>query len=284
MHSGPKLNSERLRSIILSDDFITSDKFLLGSGEEYNYFKRDFLFKSGTWRGHQARSVWRNFENCYQRRLVVGHSDRETSWKHLKILSSIRIKKIFGTNTINKPGFSESIPLGLTNDCDDSPIHRILGDTNHFRKAEQISNAPTEFDKSIYLNFNLRNNLTKRTELMLALKDSSNIETDDIDVSDAGRTRYLTKLRKASLVPCPEGNGIDTHRLWETMYMGGTPVILRNKFLPTVLDNLPVIQLDSWSHLNDVPRMEALWYQVNERQYEFESLTATYWIERMKSA
>jgi hypothetical protein len=281
MKSSPQSNLERLRKILLVDDFITSDKFLNNSGENYVYFKRDFLFRSGNWRGAEVSSIWRNRALVIEKNLVTGHADLHTSSKHLFLLEQLKVKRIFGSNTINKSGFSESVPLGLTNDCDDSPVHRILGNTNHIREADQASHAPLEFDGSIYLNFNLRNNLVKRREVTLALRDNSNVDSEKIDLSDSGRIRYLAKLRSASLVPCPEGNGIDTHRLWETIYMGGTPVILRNEYLPTVLNELPVIQLDSWSLLNDSDRMEALWYQVRDREYNFESLTASYWIARM---
>lgn len=284
MGSWPEINVEMLRSIILSDDFITSDKFLFASGENFNYFKRDFLFKSGIWRNQYVSSIWRHLDDCYHKNLVFGHSDKKTNLNHLRTLKSLKINRVFGTNTFNKPGFSESIPLGLTNDCDDSLVHRILGNTDHIREADQASSALTEFNGTIYLNFNLRNNLVKRKELKLALRDNRHVESDELDLSDAGRLRYLTKLRNTSLVPCPEGNGIDTHRLWETIYMGGTPVILQNNYLPTVLNELPVIQLASWSHLNDLPRIESLWYQIRDRKYEFESLTASYWIERMKNA
>lgn len=284
MHPMPEVNSERLRNIILNDDFITSDKFLFVSGGSFNYFKRDFLFKGGNWRSHYESSIWMHLDDCRHKNLVLGHSDKKTDLIHLRILKALKINYVLGTNTFNQSGFSESIPLGLTNDCDDSPIHRILGNTNHIREADQAVYAPTDFNGTIYLNFNLRNNLAKRKELTLALRNNSNVESDELDLSDAGRIRYLIKLRSASVVPCPEGNGIDTHRLWETIYMGGTPVILRNKYLPAVLNELPVIQLDSWSQLNDLPKIESLWYQIRDQEYNFESLTPAYWIARMKDA
>ena len=283
MKSSSQGNLESLRKILLSDDFITSDKFLNNSDENYIYFKRDFLFRSGNWRGNKVKSIWGNLGKVIGKNLVIGHSDFYTSSRHLFVLKQLKVKRVFGMNTISQSGFSDSVPLGLTNDCDDSPVHRILGNTDHIREADQASYAPAEFDGTIYLNFNLRNNLVKRKELTMALRDNRSVESDEINLSNSGRIRYLAKLRSASLVPCPEGNGIDTHRLWETIYMGGTPVILRNRSLPTVLKELPVIQLDSWSLLNNPPRMERLWYQIRDREFDFKSVTGSYWIERMKN-
>ena len=47
---------------------------------------------------------------------------------------------------------------------------------------------------------------------------------------------------------CPRGAGEDTHRLWEALYLGSIPVVVRSALSP-LYDDLPVIQLDAWSEL-----------------------------------
>lgn len=281
MNSQSQANINMLRSIIKNDDFITSDKFLLNSGLNFSYYKRDFLFRSGDWRGSQANSVWKDIQGQSGKNLVIGHSDLKTNAKHLRILQALRIRRVFGANTLNLPGISESIPLGLTNDCDDSPIHRILGNTNHLRMADEHSNFKETFDGSIYLNFNLNNNYKARKLVIDSLQENRNVTKDEVNLSDSGRVKYLCKIRESSLVPCPEGGGIDTHRLWEVIYMGGTPVVLRNGYLPEILSRLPVIQIQSWSLLQNKSLMEKLWYEVHSMTYNFLSLTPKHWTDRM---
>lgn len=48
---------------------------------------------------------------------------------------------------------------------------------------------------------------------------------------------------------CPRGAGQDTHRLWEALYLGSIPVVLKSNLSPLYV-GLPVIQLDSWDDLS----------------------------------
>jgi hypothetical protein len=49
---------------------------------------------------------------------------------------------------------------------------------------------------------------------------------------------------------CPRGNGIDTHRVWEALYLGVVPVVERS---PSVehfaAQGLPMVVVDGWSEV-----------------------------------
>jgi hypothetical protein len=60
--------------------------------------------------------------------------------------------------------------------------------------------------------------------------------------------QYSRALHSHKYVLCPEGNGVDTHRLWETLYAGSIPLVLRNSWSDSLIDlGFPIIQLDSWA-------------------------------------
>ena len=59
---------------------------------------------------------------------------------------------------------------------------------------------------------------------------------------------YYRKLLKASAILCPRGNGFDTHRVWESLYMGRVVVTLHSP-IDEVFDSLPVIFLNAWDEL-----------------------------------
>ena len=42
--------------------------------------------------------------------------------------------------------------------------------------------------------------------------------------------KYASLAAKHRFVACPEGNGIDTHRFWETLYRGSIPIITDSPF------------------------------------------------------
>ena len=57
--------------------------------------------------------------------------------------------------------------------------------------------------------------------------------------------RHIVEHR---LVLCPRGNGLDTHRTWQTLYLGRIPVITRSA-MDAVFEGLPVILLDDWKDM-----------------------------------
>lgn len=61
--------------------------------------------------------------------------------------------------------------------------------------------------------------------------------------------RYYTHVRNATFVLSPPGNGPDCHRTWEAIYLGAIPVIRRGTVSPSIVDSLPVLQVDDWQEL-----------------------------------
>ena len=103
------------------------------------------------------------------------------------------------------------------------------------------------------------------------------------DFTENGRVKYLANLRSHGLVLCPEGNGVDTHRFWETIYMGGLPVVTANKGMTFFYNNLPVLQLDTWEQLLDRTFVEKKWLEISKRSYNFDMLSTEYWISKFLS-
>ena len=64
------------------------------------------------------------------------------------------------------------------------------------------------------------------------------------DVKEYYRTFFNIMLDHL-FIACPEGKGTDTHRFWETLYMGRYPVILHNK-VSVDFSDLPVLILNKW--------------------------------------
>jgi hypothetical protein len=80
-----------------------------------------------------------------------------------------------------------------------------------------------------------------------------------------------------SFVVCPEGNGIDTHRLWETLYMGGVPIVSSNSYMNGLYRRLPVVVLDDWRQLNEVDFLERAWLEVQDKEWDSDVLMQSFW-------
>ena len=76
-------------------------------------------------------------------------------------------------------------------------------------------------------------------------------------------------------IACPEGNGIDTHRFWETLYMGRYPVVLHNR-VNDAFSDLPVLILNKWEDFEK----EYLMFleRIKNKKYSYKKLTQEYFI------
>jgi hypothetical protein len=129
------------------------------------------------------------------------------------------------------------------------------------------------------VNFTSGNNSKPREELMkIANKlPSQQLKISFPDFTERGRVKYLATCRSSSFVLCPEGNGIDTHRIWETLYMGGVPVILKNPAMESLVSDLPVITVNSWSEILESYTMRLRWENLRNKEYSLDKLKADYW-------
>jgi hypothetical protein len=81
-------------------------------------------------------------------------------------------------------------------------------------------------------------------------------------------------------VICPEGNGIDTHRLWEALYLKTIPIIKKNKISPFLQKaNLPILILNDWSDLTKFNESKLKsFYAKKKRFFNNNFLNQKYWI------
>jgi glycosyltransferase involved in cell wall biosynthesis len=57
---------------------------------------------------------------------------------------------------------------------------------------------------------------------------------------------YLKELSQHRYCICPAGNGIDTHRFWECVYLGVTPIVIHSTWAEMWRDKIPMVVVDRW--------------------------------------
>src|SRR5437016_14432917 len=102
--------------------FITTDGYYAGTGNDVVYYKTDFLFTSGTWRGKFIVPYQHN-----ARVLVIGHSDRELTDDMVQKLKHPGLERIFAVNATSTDPIVTPIPLGITNNTTETNVHPIYG-------------------------------------------------------------------------------------------------------------------------------------------------------------
>src|SRR5262249_40191797 len=139
-------------------------------------------------------------------------------------------------------------PIGITDYCGHSPYHAIIGDTEKFKS--HIDEQPRTQRNLILMNFNDKTNLGVRGYVR-SLFQGKDFVTAEMYTPDAtGHVRYVQGLRSHPFCLAPRGNGIDTHRIWESLYAGCIPIVQKVVALREFKD-LPILFVDWWEEACD---------------------------------
>ena len=173
---------------------------------------------------------YNKFGNILENKIIFTHnSDIEIGESFVKNLN--KLKKQFSQNCLIKHPKLISIPIGIENRqwFDHEIFHNI-------RKRKDIKK-----DKDFYFFFSF-NTHPSRIECFNALKDK--LVWND----KKNKENYFIELKRHKYAICPRGNGIDTHRLWECLYLDVIPIVISRDFIN--INNLPIIILNNWNEFD----------------------------------
>jgi hypothetical protein len=173
--------------------------------------------------------------------LVTHNSDQniEPTENVNKILSSNNLKKWYGQNLCFHSDKLHMLPIGFANSM------WPHGNLNIFNDNKITDNLHIK-SKFIYFNFNINTNKDKRQICYNSLKDKL------IWLQNIEPYSNLKRLSQYEFCICPEGNGVDTHRLWECLYLKVVPIVINSPFTQTLNRyNVPLVILDNWSELSN---------------------------------
>jgi len=202
--------------------------------------------------------------------ILISHlSDHLVDRKFLFLANNSNLIHWYAQNCIIKHKKISNIPIGL----EDRWRHNngIIRDFISLRKKK--------FNKisRILYGFHIENNINARKE---AHKILSSLSITD-HYSDNSRN-YRKKLVNYKFVACPEGNGIDTHRFWEALYLNVIPiVIVKNDIF--LYQSLPILKLNKWEDLAKYSESDlSLIYQKNQNKFKYiKFIWIDYWIKHI---
>jgi hypothetical protein len=170
--------------------------------------------------------------------LISGNSDENiyNNEYYLNLLNNSKIIKWYGQNNwIDHPKMF-SLPIGLANK------QWQHGNIDEFVK---IINKLPEKINNVYFNFQIQTNYNKR---IICYEEFKNylLFLNTIDAVD-----NFKRLATYKFCICPEGNGVDSHRIWECYYLKVVPIVLNNDFIQLIKKhyNIPMIILKEWKDL-----------------------------------
>jgi hypothetical protein len=253
------------------DDIITTDKYLNAFSNDY--YQTDVII-------HKSSINWRNKilypPNKNMNILITGHSDYSISDNEANYFSP---KIWYTVNKQSKYTNIYSIPLGITNNTNESEIHPIYGDLDCMIK---VMNEEINYKNLVYMNFNINTYPKERQIVWDLFKNNEWVTIGNIVNTIEGRTNFLREIKSHRFVLCPRGNGVDTHRLWETLYMGSIPIVKKDIGYEEFYD-LPICFIDDWNQINE-DFLEKEKIRINNTNYCLDKLKISFWIDKIKKS
>ena len=182
--------------------------------------------------------------------LITHNSDTEIKYNSdiINILNCKKLLKWYCQNLCIDYNKLHLVPIGIAN-----------SQWNHGNIDIFLNISFEQKTKKIYFNFNIRTNINKRNQCYNLLKDKL-IWLNNIHPVD-----NLKRLKEYEFCVCPEGNGCDTHRLWEAIYFKTVPIVINSEFTKILQKyNIPLVILESWNDL-DIDKL-------NYNDYNFDNI------------
>jgi hypothetical protein len=194
--------------------------------------------------------------------LITGNSDKE----FFEVPSSLKDKKFvwFAQNSyILGDSRVHTIPIGVEN-----IKLGVHGTLQHLRESKC-------FNQSRILFGPMSNTHVSRVELLTEVINFQHIFC--IPPNRVSPKNYVKRSSGFKYVFCPRGNGVDTHRLWESLYRGQTPIILKSAWADSLSSlNLPILEVSNLKELIDLaPELD--YHRSSFNPGDLEELWMPYW-------
>lgn len=200
--------------------------------------------------------------------VLIGKSDRDFTEPEISILRSIKKTTFFVQNlNVAESSNIKLLPIGIEGMRWAKNGLSFAFRKPFIRKVEQ---------KHDLLVGPFRLTHTERKELLAVAARYKAGRIIDEALPSVIYDRVATKYR---FVACPRGNGLDTHRFWETLYRGCVPVLIESHWSRTLRGyGLPIVELSAWA---DLAAFDAKNIEIALQDSSF--LKTSWWASRLRT-
>ena len=172
--------------------------------------------------------------------LMTHNSDDGINESHISLLNDPRIERMYSQNTFITHPKLVALPIGIAN-----------SQWSHGNKQNLLTTHPQSDEnrvKKVYFNFSVGTYYAHRLNVLNTLRGKECCVYAQHNHAD--QMGYLKDLCKYKWVACPRGNGVDTHRLWEALYMGCIPIV-DDTLNARQFSDLPILYIKDWNDLSE---------------------------------
>jgi hypothetical protein len=180
--------------------------------------------------------------------LLTHNSDHSISSSHMRYIEYPFLEKWYAQNVNFEHQKLIPIPIGIAN------LEWPHGDVS---VLESVMLSSLRKDRLIYANFNINTNYKQRSYCLKFIPD------EYIENNISFKT-YLDHTAQSYFSICPLGNGIDSHRIWESLYLRTVPIVedtYNIRYLQRSF-NLPMILVNDWKELINLDLSTSLYNKV----------------------
>jgi hypothetical protein len=209
--------------------------------------------------------ILKNEDDVKNVKLITHESDYQVN-KELFQLKPKCISKWYAINVNYEHTDLIPIPLGLANDYCSITL-----------KFNDIIKEGVP-KKLLYINHRVATNIEKRKWIYDYFEPNKWCSIDNPNLT---LIEYKKKLDEHKFILCPFGNGIDTHRLWESIYHGIIPIV-ESHIHYKLLEELPAIVVSSFREI-DENFLDRKFNEITNRSFNLNKLYTDWWISSIKN-
>lgn len=208
--------------------------------------------------------------------LITGNSDYQVNDNIIKRAPK-NIKHWFAQNANSDNIFG--IPMGLENSIECKISNHGYVWPHAQPKHDYISTlCPQEPSGYIYANFSISTNSPIRKKVCDLCESIEYITTDICsdykEINKKSFANYIKSILEHKMVVCPEGNGVDCHRVWETLLVGRIPIVKKSTAM-NHFSELPILYVQDWEQLKDKKYIFSEYHRVKNNNKQ--KLQFKYW-------
>jgi len=255
------------------DDCISQNKFInlaKDHADTHLFIKTDLIEENAL---IEYKDEVQIYPKPNQRIWITGMSDYTIRSENATQFDGL-YDKWYAINVSYKHPKIQAVPLGInthTEGCaeQEQQLYEV------FKESVPMS------DKLAYMNFNAYNWLAERAFIHNDYDDMP-LETSHVN-KWLPYTEYCKNVKAHKFTFCPRGNGPDTHRLWESIYLGSIPIVLDYTEMETFFEKLPVLKVKNWLTITD-EFLEMEYERIHKTEYDFSMMRFGYWKDLISCA
>ncbi len=204
--------------------------------------------------------------------VMTHNSDGEITEKYLNWINESKLIHLFSQNASLCHNKVTVIPIGLANSM------WPHGDTHTISMLSKIARDTVRVPK-LGVNFRVGTFPLHRSRVMRELHSNAATYNSEIISTQLATPDCYRALQRCRFVACPRGNGCDTHRLWESLYLGCIPLVddIENTRL---FRDVPLIRVSDWKNTS-TPELESEVQKISKIRWD--QLRLSYWKRLLES-